>query len=276
MRDHRRRHDDEEHENHERWLITYADMITLLLALFMMLYAMSVLDLKKFQAFREAFNNGPRSGVQAQGLPEEKNPPEGDPNTQVPGQPVKASRIPPAEPAPAVARKDTVALKRKLEKAIADVGLRSKVSVTLDDRGVVVFVTDGVLFDSGQAQLLPVGQRLLNGLAPVFASVGNELDVEGHTDDRPIASAAYPSNWELSTSRSTTVLRFLLARPGIAPRRVSASGYADTRPRVPNDSAAHRATNRRVEVVVVVPPARAAPATAAAPAAAARTQPAGH
>lgn len=260
----RRRHDDEEHENHERWLITYADMITLLLALFMMLYAMSVLDLQKFQAFREAFNNGPRAGIQAQGLPEDKNPPEGDPNTQVPGRtPAPARSVTPvAAPvgaAPAVDRAQAEALEKRLQAAIAALGLSSQVSVALDARGVVVYVTAGVLFDSGSAVLLPDGVRLLGGLGPVLAGVGNALDVEGHTDDRAISSAAFPSNWELSTSRATTVLRSLLGSARIDPRRMNASGFADTRPRVANDTPEHRATNRRVEVVVLVPPA-AAPA----------------
>ena len=132
--------------------------------------------------------------------------------------------------------------------------------VALDDRGVVVYVTSGVLFDSGSATLLPEGAHLLDGLAPVFAGVGNDLDIEGHTDDRPISSALFPSNWELSTGRSSSVLRSLISTPGIDVHRVSASGFADTRPRVPNDTPEHRATNRRVEVVVVLPPAPAAPA----------------
>ena len=254
MPDRRRRHDDEEHENHERWLITYADMITLLLALFMMLYALSVLDLQKFQAFREAFNNGAKSGVQTQGLPQDKNPPQGDPKTEVPG-------ATPAQPARAVAphtitdKQAADKLKQRLEKAIAKAGLSRQVSVALDARGVVVFVTDGVLFSSGEATLQPQGGRLLGGLVPVLAGVGNELEVEGHTDDQPIATDRFPSNWDLSTSRATTVLRTLLASPDISGQRVHASGFADTRPRVKNDSDAHRAVNRRVEIVVLVPSA---------------------
>ena len=165
-------------------------------------------------------------------------------------------------------RADAAALQERLEAAISEAGLDGKVSVSLDERGVVVFVTDGVLFGSGSATLLPDGDRLLDGLVPVLAGIGNELVVEGHTDDRPISSAQFPSNWELSTSRATTVLRGLIGHPSIPSHRLSASGYADTRPRVPNDTPEHRATNRRVEVVAVVPspPPAPAPDPAAAPA----------
>lgn len=258
----RRRHvaHEEEHENHERWLVSYADMMTLLFALFLVLYAMSMVDLKKFQAFRKAFDEGLGNSVQA--LPEEGNPLEGDPDTASPGLPLPAPtdtvvNAAPVRPAAAevVDRRQLESLKAQLEAAVASAGLAGKVSVALDDRGVAVFVTDGVLFPSGSADLLPVGQGLLDGLVPVLAGVGNKLVVEGHTDDVPIASPTFPSNWELSTTRATTVLRRLLAAHSIDPARLSAAGYADTRPRVPNDSDEHRAGNRRVEVIVVAPPA---------------------
>ncbi len=277
----RRRHDDEEHENHERWLITYADMITLLLALFMMLYALSVLDLRKFESFRVAFADE-KSGTQAQGLPEDRNPPKGDPSVEIPGVPssiVVASTVaagdPPTADSPpkAGSEKAVSALEQQLRDAVAKAGLADKVSVERDDRGVIVFVTDGVLFDSGGATLLPDGRHLIDGLLPVLASVGNQLDVQGHTDDRPINSAAFPSNWELSTARATSVLRSLIAQPGILLSRISASGFADTRPRQPNDTPAGRSVNRRVEIVVLVPTPLLPPVAPAAPKKAAATGP---
>jgi chemotaxis protein MotB len=267
-------HHEEEHENHERWLVSYADMMTLLFALFLVLYAMSMVDLQKYQAFREAFTDSLYDNVQA--LPEEGSPPAGDPHVELPGGSATDTAVS-AAPVPPVSNAVTdltqlEELKKQLEGAIAAVGLSQQVSVSLDDRGVAVYVTDGVLFDSGQARLKAEGQRLLDGVLPILASVGNKLIVEGHTDDVPISSAAFPSNWELSTARATAVLHGLLSGHGIDGGRVSVAGYANTRPRVANDSPEHRAVNRRVEVVVAVPPAPAAvevsDAEAAAPPAA--------
>jgi chemotaxis protein MotB len=267
-------HHEEEHENHERWLVSYADMMTLLFALFLVLYAMSVVDLNKFKAFRQAFTESLYDGVQA--LPEEGNPPIGDPHLELAGGPpeptdttVNAAPVPPAsnEVTDPTALEE---LKKQLEAAIAAIGLSQQVSVALDDRGVAVYVTDGVLFDSGKAQLKPEGQHLLQGLMPILAGVGNKLIVEGHTDNVPIRSSSFPSNWELSTGRATAVLHGLLGGAAIDPNRVSVAGYADTRPRVANDNPENRAVNRRVEVIVAVPPApvpvAAAPAATDAPA----------
>jgi chemotaxis protein MotB len=263
-------HHEEEHENHERWLVSYADMMTLLFALFLVLYAMGMADLKKYQAFRQAFTESLYDNVQA--LPEEGSPPVGDPHVELPGGSPTDTTVS-AAPVPAVSNEVTdptelEELKKQLEGAIAAVGLSDQVSVSLDDRGVAVYVTDGVLFDSGQARLKAEGQHLLDGVLPILASVGNKLIVEGHTDDVPISSAAFPSNWELSTGRATAVLHGLLSGHGIDGGRVSVAGYADTRPRVANDSPERRAVNRRVEVVVAVPPAPAAVAVPAAEAAA--------
>jgi chemotaxis protein MotB len=263
-------HHEEEHENHERWLVSYADMMTLLFALFLVLYAMSIVDLNKFKAFREAFTESMYDGVQA--LPEEGNPPIGDPHLELAGGPPEPTDTT-VNPAPVPPASNEVtdpgqleALKQQLEAAIAAVGLSQQVSVALDDRGVAVFVTDGVLFDSGQARIKPEGEHLLRGVMPILASVGNKLIVEGHTDNVPIRSSSFPSNWELSTGRATAVLHGLLAGQGIDAGRVSVAGYADTRPRVANDTPENRAVNRRVEVIVAVPPAPAPAPVPAAPA----------
>lgn len=265
----RSKHDDHEEHASEAWLIAFADMMTLLMVTFLMMFAISSLDLQKFKAFQQAFQVGLGKNVhalQAQGAPTAGTP--DDSALGAPPKPAPTASTTSTTVEPVVERKDAAELEHKLEQAVAKAGLASQVTVSLDDRGVVVYVTSGVLFDSGSAMVLPAGATLLSGLAPVFAGVGNELDVEGHTDDRPISSAVFPSNWELSTARSSSVLRSLIGTPGIDPRRISASGFADTRPRVPNDTPEHRAENRRVEVVVVLPqpvptPAASAPATPA-------------
>jgi chemotaxis protein MotB len=242
---HRRKHaaHDEEHENHERWLLTYADLITLLLALFMMLYAMSVLDLRKYQAFQEAFTQG-LGGHKTKAndiAPETKNP----------------ITIPSATPQPETKneldQEDLKKLKKKLEKQLKDAGLQDEVQLELQSRGLVMNVVSGVLFDTASADLTKNGKALLKSLDVVFASFDNKLVVEGHTDPRPISSSVYPSNWELSTARATAVLRDLIGE-GIRDTRLSAAGYADTRPRASNATEEGMSRNRRVDIVVLAAP----------------------
>jgi chemotaxis protein MotB len=242
---HRRKHaaHDEEHENHERWLLTYADLITLLLALFMMLYAMSVLDLRKYQAFQEAFTQG-LGGHKTKAndiAPETKNP----------------ITIPSATPQPEAKNElDQEALKKlkkKLEKQLKDAGLQDDVQLELQSRGLVMNVVSGVLFPSASATLTGNGKALLKSLDVVFASFDNKLVVEGHTDPRPISTGLFPSNWELSTARATAVLRDLLGE-GIRDTRLSAAGYADTRPRASNATEAGMSRNRRVDIVILAAP----------------------
>jgi chemotaxis protein MotB len=239
----RRAHTEEEHENHERWLLTYADLITLLLALFMMLYAMSVLDLRKYQAFQEAFTMG------------------------LGGHPVQAKDIAPetpnASPAPSQSpaanektldQDDLKKLKIKLDKELKAAGMQDEVQLELQTRGLVVNVVSGVLFPSASATLTQQGDALLSSLGVVFQTFANNLVVEGHTDPRPIRSSLFPSNWELSTARATAVLRFLISNKPIRETRISAAGFADTRPRASNATEAGMARNRRVDIVILAGP----------------------
>jgi len=108
-----------------------------------------------------------------------------------------------------------------------------------------------VLFDIGRAELRPRAKHILSKVGAIVRNMPNEIAVEGHTCDLPIRTQQFPSNWELSTARATTVVRFLIDHAGIAPRRVSASGYADSRPLAPNDSEARRVSNRRVDIVIL-------------------------
>lgn len=257
----RRRHveHDEEHENSERWLLTYADLITLLLALFMMLFAVSNIDKDKFKAFQASYAEDLGKGVKAKEGPHEN--PSGketgqeakDPNAKP--QAFEAVAAPSASAAAkgVVARKDLAELQKKLKADLKKQGLEKKVDIGIEDRGLVVFVTDGVLFDSGQAQLRAEGAQVLSRLAIVFKPIGNPLRVEGHTDNRPISTYQFQSNWELSGARAGTVVRTLIST-GIKPSRVRGDMYADTRPRATNGTEAGRAKNRRVEIVVEASP----------------------
>lgn len=252
MRRRHHEHTEEEHTNHERWLLTYADLITLLLALFMMLYAMSVLDLRKYQAFQEAFTQG------LGGHKTKAN--EIAPDNQPTAIPTSSPR---PETAKSLDQEDLKKLKVRLEKMLKDAGLQDEVQLQLEARGLVMNVVSGVLFPSASATLTSNGEALLKSLETVFASFSNQLVVEGHTDPRPISSSVFPSNWELSTARATAVLRSLLA-DGIRDTRLSAAGYADTRPRASNATEAGMARNRRVDIVVLAVPRTTVGATPSA------------
>ncbi|HEV7864099.1 MAG TPA: flagellar motor protein MotB, partial [Acidimicrobiia bacterium] len=140
---------------------------------------------------------------------------------------------------------------QEIQRSLDKEGLGDTVKFKLESRGLVVtIVSDKVLFDPGQAELRPEGREVVDKLAAAIGRLPNKLSVEGHTDNVPI-SGRYPSNWELSTSRATTVLRELIERHQIAPARLQAAGYADERPVATNDTAEGRGANRRVELVVL-------------------------
>ncbi len=249
-----RRHHEEEHENHERWLLTYADMITLLMVLFIVLFSISQTDLAKFEQLRQglastfgtetpalAGSSGVLQGAKSASAPDETN---------LDGGSQQGITL---EQAAAIERTKLENVKEELEDELQKSGLQEQVQVKNDQRGLVITVlTDDVLFDLGRAALRPAGQGLIAGLAPALNSVPNLIVVEGHTDNQPIRGGGqFATNWELSTARATTVLRFLLDRAQVPARRLSAAGYADQRPLAPNDTSEHKQLNRRVEIVVV-------------------------
>lgn len=269
-----KKHDDHEEHASEAWLVAFADMMTLLMVTFLMMFAISSLDLQKFKTFQEAFEQGVGSNTHAlaaDGAPAEGTPrdvpigsTEGTPNP-------KPSPVPP-ESGELLQREDLADLKAQVDAAVAVAGLQDAVQSEMEDRGLVLYVTSGVLFDASRAQLRSEGKELLTRLTPVLSPIANDLVVEGHTDSRPINTREFPSNWELSTARATAVLRHLLAAGVVSPTRLSAAGYADTHPRDSGTGAAALAANRRVDIVVTVPTAEAAGgavAAEAAPAAAA-------
>ena len=245
----RRRDHDEEHENAERWLLTYADMITLLMVLFIVLFSIGQVDLKKFSELRsglaESFGTSAASpiGTGAGVLDGGKTPIDGrDAIAKLDAQQVAA--------AAQKAQLDQTA--KEIELALAGKGLGDKVTFRLEDRGLVLqIVSDDVLFDLGKADLRPEGKDVLDGLVPALHEVENQLAVEGHTDDQPVLGGPFASNWELSTARATTVLRYLVEQRGIAATRIAAAGYADTHPIAANDTPQDEARNRRVEIVVL-------------------------
>ena len=242
---------DEGHESHERWLITYADMITLLMVLFIVLFAISQVDLAKFQRLKSglAKNFGVKedAGVldgRVQLLTNGDNLGPGEIDAALTGASSETSR----KVGPGGSLEE---VRDQLVAQLTDVGLGEKVTLQISTRGLIVtIVTDQVLFESGSATVKPESYPLLDDVAGVLAGIPNPLTIEGHTDNVPITGGPFPSNWELSTARATAVLRTLIDHYGFAPPRLSAAGYADQHPIASNDTPDGRAANRRVEIVV--------------------------
>jgi chemotaxis protein MotB len=255
--------EEEEHVNHERWLITYADMITLLMVLFIVLYSISQVDLAKFRRLKEGIAGGFGGPSAAGALSGGAGPLPGGAGvfdyglhgTQaVTSAQAAQAALADAQARTAGARQQRAVLQgaqQEIQHSLDEAGLGDAVRFRLEARGLVVtIVSDKVLFDPGQADLRPEGREIVDKLAGALGRLPNKLSVEGHTDNTPI-SGRYPSNWELSTARATTVLRELIERQGISPARLQAAGYADERPVAGNDTPEGRAANRRVELVVL-------------------------
>jgi chemotaxis protein MotB len=268
----RKGHEEEEHENHERWLVSYADMVTLLMCLFIVLFAMSQIDKQKFAALASGLSES--FGAPISALPgsasSETSVFDGLPTPAdialgvAPDEPVSAEQLDAAAAQAAVAEAQRVAqeartqyaelaaARDRLEAALTAAGYAGAARYEIDERGLVVhIVADEVLFDAEEAQLRPEGRAILDAVAPTLAGMANELAVEGHANHLPVtAGGAWPSNWELSAYRATTVVRHL-AGNGVAQGRLVANGYSDTRPLVPLTDPTAITVNRRVDVVVL-------------------------
>ena len=219
------------HASHERWVVSYADFITLLFAFFTTMYAISTVDARKLSRMVDS--------MQAAFDSQTGTPTDRAARPRTGGVPVP--------PAVATAQREQ-ALVRRLRDRLDD----ATVDVELDHRGIVVSMREAGSFTTGSAELSDVARGVLGELAAVLSSDDSlKLRVEGHTDDVPIQTGRFASNWELSTARATAVVTFLVEQPGLAPQRLSAAGYGEFHPRVPNDSDEDRARNRRVDIVIL-------------------------
>lgn len=230
---HKKHEEHEEHENHERYLVTYADMLTLLLALFIVLYAMSSLNKSKYEAFQASFSKKKVTG----------QPDLTQPNPQ-------KMNVKPKPGHPVILNTGLVALKKDLQTALAQANLSKAAELSLDSTGLSISLTDGVLFTSGQDALLPDGVKVLQVISPRLKDVSYNIVVQGDTDNVPVSNAKFRNNWDLSTARANSVVIYFQDAYHIPGSRLQSVGFADSRPKVPNTSAANQAINRRVVVLV--------------------------
>ena len=285
----RKRH--EEHSNHEAWAIPYGDLVTLLLAFFVVMYALSTLNEGKYRLLSDslyaAFRGEPRTleplevgqhqvgaGADSRtGVLQQQRP---DPARAPPaGSLVKlAPDVPHVSPSRATAlaeqaQQRDAALTRvadQVQNALGDLVKRNLVTVRRNELWVEVELRTDILFPSGSAQPVPGAVPVLERLAQVLAPLPNAVRVEGYTDNVPIRTTAFYSNWELSAARAGSVVR-VLASQRLDPARLAVVGYGEQRPAASNDTPEGRNANRRVVVVILaVEPQNEAPATAPSPA----------
>ena len=266
-----KKHEEEEHENHERWMVSYADMMTLLLVLFIVLYAMSQVDTAKFAALSKGLSTtfgapiaalpgtAPESSVLdampvpvdiAAGIaPQQKAAQQEVDVAAAQAAAERAERI----AAEARAAYDNLAeTRRRIEAALAAAGFSGAARFEIDERGLVVhIVADQVLFDAERAELRREGAVILDAIAPILIGVPNQLGIEGHANHLPVTPGGmWPSNWELSAYRATTVVRHL-GVVGVPEHRMSANGHSSTRPLVAESDPSAITVNRRVDIVVL-------------------------
>ncbi len=223
-----------------RWLLTYADLITLLLAFFIIMYAGSKADLERFTKLAISLRQGfginvlPTSG--GQGI--------------LPGEGGGAS---PFQSLPQRS-KDFLAISQALAKHSRATGMHQFVAVNMRREGIAITLSASLLFPSGGVELSRDSLPMLDEIARLLAPMPNPIRVEAHTDDLPTNDPLYPTNWELSAARAASVVRYLIEKGHIQPERLIAVGRAEYAPLFPNDSREHRAQNRRADIVILYPP----------------------
>ncbi len=238
--------------NEERWLLTYSDMITLLMAFFIVMYAMSNTDLRKFtalaQSFSSAFNVNVLQGSQ--------------PITISSGQ-QSAPTTTQLSSGNGVIATDYRAIQAGVEDLAVKLGVQDRVTVSQVSAGILVRIGGSLLFESGRAVLDPTSTQLLDRIAQVIAPLPNHVRIEGDTDDVPPDGLLFADNWSLSAARARAVLDALVAR-GISPARLSMEAFGQYNPIASNATAAGRAENRRVDIVILYP-SSATPSAAPTP-----------
>jgi len=247
----RRRRIVEEETHHERWLVSYADFMTLLFALFVVLFASSHHDRKTIQRVSAAVKNGFQDmGSFSHGATMQDSLPANVPGV---GDPLTQTKTTEDNPATALTNQgvDVAELRKNLSKALGQELERQEVDMRMTPEGFVISLHELGFFDSGEARLTPGAAEKIKRIAAVLIQYGLDMRVEGHSDDVPIHNAEFASNWDLSTARATAVAMMLLNESGVDPKRISIAGYAQYHPTASNETPEGRRANRRVDIVVV-------------------------
>lgn len=224
----KRKHQHQEHPNEDRWLLTYSDLITLLLGLFVILYAMSKIDAGKYAEIVSALGGvfGTSRGVMS-------------------------GNVGVVEPSIPQVQSERARIAQEIRNALHLDTRSLPITITENERGITVHIMEELLFPSGSADIKQSSLNTIDSLAVVLRQLPNDFRVEGHTDNVPINTPAFPSNWHLSVMRAVNVGYYLIQRHGLTAEKVQVVGYSEYRPLVPNDTPEHRAQNRRVDIVII-------------------------
>jgi len=224
----KKRKDEDIRENVERWMVSYADFVTLLFCFFTAMYAISNVDTEKLGKFVDSMRNA--FNVSAYG----------ESSFSI----IEGIQIvsPVNEEIENDIRKSLGSL---IERSEGDINIRH------DSRGVILSISDRMFFESGSSEIKEEAMEVLNDIGGYLSRIPNKILIEGHTDNVPIHTKRYPSNWELSSARAINVAKYLIKRYNIDPSRISATGYAEYKPIAPNDTPEGRAKNRRVDIVIL-------------------------
>ncbi len=250
----RRRKFEEEPDNHDRWLVSYADFITLLFAFFVVMYGISSVNDQKYKELTSAL------GSAFSGTAELKSP--SNPSDI---QPVESQNLQ-SSPSHSLInglpltrleqekyrqeQENISAIITSLNQTLGSLTSSGKINISKTNRGVRIDIADGVLFQAGSSSIKTEANAPINDITQVLANQEYAIQVEGHTDNLPISNVQFASNWELSAMRATSVVRRMIDN-GIAADRLSATGYSDTQPIADNETAEGRAKNRRVSIMVL-------------------------
>ncbi|HOE56914.1 MAG TPA: OmpA family protein [Bacillota bacterium] len=229
----RKRKEEEPPAGAPAWMATYSDMMTLLLCFFVLLFSFATLDVQKFQAIAHSMSGS--LGVLDSGITVNLEPLVTSFPSDSPVEEAEEFRI----------------IYEQMSEYIKENNLEASITLRLDERGLLVTFLDDVLFDSGKADLKPKAREIINKVAEIIRRNNKNVRVEGHTDNVPINTFRFPSNWELSTTRAVNVVKYLIEENGIEAKRMSASGYSDQHPVDDNNTKEGRQKNRRVDMVIL-------------------------
>jgi chemotaxis protein MotB len=258
-----RKHQEEEHENHERWAVSYADMMTVLLALFIVLYAISVVDQTKFEELRVSLavgfgqdvtsmlvgSSGPLNGVESFQVAPDFTGIDGAAQPELTNPEIELSEEAQDFLAAAKEFEQLSDIQAQIEASLASNGLNASVAYKIDDRGLIVgMIGSDVFFAPDDAKLTDTAQRVVDTMAVPVRNQSRQVSIEGHANVLP--SSNYPTNWELSSARATQVLRRFVESGGVPGNMIAAVGYGDARPAVAGMSDGALSENRRVDVVI--------------------------
>ena len=235
---------EEKESNGDRWLLTYSDLITLLMIFFVIMYASSTVNANKYkqlsQSLNAAFDGG--SGNHIAGDKSNSNGTTSN-NLPIVEKPTAESK--------ALEDNKMEAVKQNVDNYLKKNSLSSSVSTKIDERGLAVSLNSTLLFDVGKANVISASTKKLISIGKILNSVNNYIRIEGHTDSTPISNNEFSSNWQLSAIRATNVTELLISQSGINPKRISAVAYGENRPIANNNTQLEKAKNRTVDIIIL-------------------------